>query len=457
MNAYDAVRMADVLAPSGYRRVDEADGADLVILNTCHIREKASEKLYSELGRLRASREQAGRADMMIGVAGCVAQAESAEIQLRAPEVDLVFGPQTYHRLPEMLARVVRQRAAGKANGPGRGVVDTEFPPDSKFDSLPQGEGQGASAFLTVQEGCDRFCAFCVVPYTRGVEYSRPVEAVLDEARSLVATGAREITLLGQNVNGYHGELADGRECSLAELIRRLADVPDLLRLRYTTSHPRDMTPDLVAAHRDVDKLMPWLHLPVQSGSDRVLALMNRHYRVEEYLGIVADLRAARPDISLSSDFIVGHPGEDEADFEATLDLVREVVYAQAYSFKYSPRPGTPSAAMADAVGERLKGERLQRLQTLLSEQQLDFNQRFIGCRMPVLFDRLGRTASQLAGRSPWMQAVHMDFQDEAATQAAMGQVLEVTVTAGHANSLTAEPLSGADRRRQHTPGMITA
>ena len=445
MNVYDATRMADVLAPLGYRQVDDVRDADLVILNTCHIREKAAEKVYSELGRLRAMRDRPGEggSDFMIAVAGCVAQAEGGEVLRRAPYVDLVFGPQTYHRLPEMLARIARDRPAGEGAGrrPGHGIVDTEFPPEPKFDSLPESGGQGPSAFLTIQEGCDRFCAFCVVPYTRGAEYSRPVDAVLDEARRLVAAGARDITLLGQNVNAYHGLLADGRECSLAELIRRLADISGLLRLRYTTSHPRDMTADLVAAHRDVDKLMPWLHLPVQSGSDVVLAAMNRRYRADEYLRIVDDLRAARPDIALSSDFIVGHPGESDADFEKTLDLVRTVEYAQAYSFKFSPRPGTPAAAMEEMVDEDVSNERLQRLQALLADQQLDFNRRFRGRRIPVLFDRRGRGKSQLAGRSPWMQAVHADLASAAAADEAMGQLIDVEIAAGHANSLAARPV----------------
>ena len=438
MNVYDATRMADVLAPLGYRRVDDARDADLVILNTCHIREKAAEKVYSELGRLRAMRDRPGgrRSGFMIGVAGCVAQAEGGEVLRRAPYVDLVLGPQTYHRLPEILARIAREQTAGE--GAGRGIVDTEFPPEPKFDFLPESGGQGPSAFLTVQEGCDRFCAFCVVPYTRGAEYSRPVDAVLDEARRLVAAGARDITLLGQNVNAYHGLLADGRECSLAELIRRMADISGLLRLRYTTSHPRDMTADLVAAHRDVDKLMPWLHLPVQSGSDAVLEAMNRRYRADEYLRIVDDLRAARPDIALSSDFITGHPGESDADFEKTLDLVRRVEYAQAYSFKFSPRPGTPAAAMGEIVDEDVGNERLQRLQALLADQQLGFNRQFRGRRIPVLFDRRGRRKSQLAGRSPWMQAVHADFASAAEADEAMGRVIDVEITAGHANSLAA-------------------
>ena len=457
MNVYDATRMADVLAPLGYRRVDDARDADLVILNTCHIREKAAEKVYSELGRLRAMRGRPGdgRTGPMIGVAGCVAQAEGGELLRRAPHVDLVLGPQTYHRLPEMLARIARDRPDGDGGArPGRGIVDTEFPPEPKFDFLPESTGQGPSAFLTVQEGCDRFCAFCVVPYTRGAEYSRPVEAVLDEARNLVAAGARDITLLGQNVNAYHGLLADGRECSLAELIRRMADIPELLRLRYTTSHPRDMTADLIAAHRDVEKLMPWLHLPVQSGSDAVLAAMNRRYRAADYLRIVDDLRAARPDIALSSDFIAGHPGETDADFEKTLDLVRKVEYAQAYSFRFSPRPGTPAAAMEEAVDEDVGSERLQRLQALLADQQLGFNRRFRGRRVPVLFDRRGRGKSQLAGRSPWMQAVHADFASAAEADRAMGRVIDVEIMAGHANSLAARP-AGADG--QAVSGMAAA
>ncbi len=453
MNVYDATRMADVLAPLGYRGVESADDADLVILNTCHIREKAAEKVYSELGRLRALRGRPDRPEAVIGVAGCVAQAEGAEILRRAPEVDLVFGPQTYHRLPEMLARVERRRKADGGRRTGRGIVDTEFPSEAKFDRLPAGERRGpAAAFLTVQEGCDRFCAFCVVPYTRGAEYSRPVDDVVAEARALVEGGARDVTLLGQNVNAYHGALADGRECGLAELIRRLADVPGLLRLRYTTSHPRDMTPDLVAAHRDVGKLMPWLHLPVQSGSDAVLSAMNRRYRVEDYLRVVDDLRAARPDIALSSDFIVGHPGEGEADFEATLELVRKVNYAQAYSFKYSPRPGTPSAAMEEAVPEEVGNERLQRLQALLAEQRLAFNRGFRGRRVAVLFERFGRAAGQAAGRSPWMQAVHADFANAAEAEAALGRVVEVEIVEGHANSLAARPAGAGP-----APGAVAA
>ena len=430
MNVYDAGRMEDVLAPLGYRPVDAAEEADLVVLNTCHIREKAAEKVYSELGRLRAMQMRGKR--FMIGVAGCVAQAEGAELMRRAPYVDLVVGPQTYHRLPEMLARIGRES--------GRGVIDTEFPPETKFDLLPRPSGQGASAFLTVQEGCDRFCAFCVVPYTRGAEHSRPAADVMAEATALTAAGAREITLLGQNVNAYHGALEGGGECRLAGLIERLAEIPGLERIRYTTSHPRDMTDDLILAHRDVAKLMPWLHLPVQSGSNAVLAAMNRQHRVEDYLDIVDRLREARPDIALSSDFIVGHPGEGEEDFEATLELVRAVGFAQAYSFKYSPRPGTPAAAREDAVEETVKAERLERLQALLNEQRIAFNRDFRGRTVPVLLDRRGRSDRQLAGRSAWMQAVHVNFPDVAQAADSAGRIVDARVVAAHPNSLAAVP-----------------
>ena len=436
MNVYDATRMADVLAPLGYRHVDEPGEADLVILNTCHIREKAAEKIYSELGRLRSlktTRSEAGT-PMMIGVAGCVAQAEGAEMLRRAPYVDMVFGPQTYHRLPEMVARAHRE------SGAGRGIVDTDFPVEPKFDSLPDAASQGPSAFLTVQEGCDRFCAFCVVPYTRGAEFSRPVADVVREARILIDGGAREITLLGQNVNAYHGRSPAGGEWRLAALIEELAELPGLWRLRYTTSHPRDMTPDLIDVHGTVDKLMPYLHLPVQSGADGVLAAMNRQHTADDYFAIIDSLRAARPDIALSSDFIVGHPGETDEDFEATLALVERVQYAQAYSFKYSPRPGTPASAMDDAVPEDLKSARLARLQDLLNAQQRAFNEDFAGRTVPVLLDRRGRGDRQLAGRSPWMQAVHVDFPDAAVAGAAFGSVVDVRVTGAHPNSLAAVP-----------------
>ena len=333
MNVYDSGRMADVLAPIGYTQVAEPDGADMVILNTCHIRDKAAEKVFSELGRLRRLKEASGNR-MILAVAGCVAQAEGAEILARAPYVDIVLGPQTYHRLPEMVARAARA---------GNKIIETDFPPEDKFDHLPDSTTpQGVTAFLTIQEGCDKFCSFCVVPYTRGAEQSRPAAAILREARHLVAQGAREITLLGQNVNAWHGEAPDGSTWGLGRLLRELAALSGLLRLRYATSHPRDMDDDLIAAHRDVAMLMPFLHLPVQSGSDRILAAMNRKHTAGDYRRIVDKLRAARPDLALSSDFIVGHPNETDADFEATMALVRDIGFAQAYSFKYSPRPRHP-------------------------------------------------------------------------------------------------------------------
>ncbi len=446
MNAYDATRMADVLAPLGYNHIAQPEEADLVILNTCHIREKASEKIYSELGRLRAikdARNDAGQT-MMIGVAGCVAQAEGAEMLRRAPYVDMVFGPQTYHRLPEMIARANRENEI--KNNCGRGVIDTEFPVNPKFDSLPMASSQGPSAFLTVQEGCDRFCAFCVVPYTRGAEFSRPVVDVMAEARDLVDAGAREITLLGQNVNAYHGLSPGKGEWRLAALIEELASIRGLERLRYTTSHPRDMTSDLIQAHRDIDILMPYLHLPVQSGSDRVLSAMNRRHTAADYLAIIDALRDARPDIALSSDFIVGHPGEGDEDFEDTLSLVDRVGFAQAYSFKYSARPGTPASAMENALPENLKAARLSRLQDLLNQQQARFNKDCVDQVLPVLLDRHGRADSQLSGRSPWMQAVHVNFDGTAVTERAFGNIINARVVSAGPNSLAALPESGSEK-----------
>jgi tRNA-2-methylthio-N6-dimethylallyladenosine synthase len=426
MNVYDSARMAELLAPLGFGCASAPEHADLVILNTCHIREKASEKVFSELGRLRAIKaRKARRGDgpMLIAVAGCVAQAEGAEISRRAPFVDLVFGPQTYHRLPDMVAQALREDGA---------VVDTSFPEEPKFDHLPQARpGQGATAFLTVQEGCDKFCTFCVVPYTRGAEYSRPVAQVIDEARGLVAQGAREITLLGQNVNAYHGVGADGREWGLGELIRALADLPGLDRIRYTTSHPRDVDDGLVAAHREVPELMPFLHLPVQSGSDNVLAAMNRRHTADEYRRIVDRLRAARPDLALSTDLIVGFPGESDDDFRATIDLVGELGFAQAFSFKYSPRPGTP-AASEDQLPEEVKTERLAVLQALLARQQRDFNAACIGQVMPVLLEKPGRHPGQLVGRSPYLQSVHL-----AAAADRVGDILPVRIAAASQNSLS--------------------
>ncbi len=422
MNVYDSERMAEVLAPLGFSATDTPDDADMVILNTCHIREKASEKLFSELGRLRVvkdARAERGQ-PTVLAVAGCVAQAEGAEIAGRAPYVDIVLGPQTIHRLPEMVAR------AGRAGGL---VLDTDFPEESKFDHLPETRApQGVTAFLTVQEGCDKFCAFCVVPYTRGAEVSRPAGAVLAEARGLVAQGTREITLLGQNVNAYHGDGAG----SLAALLRQLAEIPGLARLRYMTSHPRDMDDDLIAAHRDLPALMPMLHLPVQSGADGVLAAMNRGHTAEEYLRLIDRLREARPDLALSSDFIVGHPGETEADHQATLALIRRVGFAQAYSFKYSPRPGTPAAKAPFQVAEAIKDERLRELQALMLDQQIAFNTSRIGMEFDVLIAGPGRHAGQIAGRSPWLQAVHGP-----GPVSLTGQTVRMVATGASANSLT--------------------
>jgi len=420
MNVYDSARMADVLAPLGYCPVDSPDGADLVILNTCHIREKAAEKVFSELGRLKPLKDRDGT---LLAVAGCVAQAEGEAILARAPYVDVVLGPQAYHRLPELVARAAR--GAGTA-------LDTDFPVDVKFDHLPvPATAQGVSAFLTVQEGCDKFCTFCVVPYTRGAEYSRTPASVEAEARALVANGAAELTLLGQNVNAYHGSDETGTEIGLGALMRRLSRIDGLKRLRYTTSHPRDMDADLIAAHADTPSVMPYVHLPVQSGSDRILDAMNRGHTADQYRDLVRRLRAARADIALSSDFIVGFPGETEADFEATLALVAEIGFAAAYSFKYSPRPGTPAALIAAQVPEPVQDERLQRLQALLRDQQDAFNRALVGQTVPVLYARDGRHAGQLIGKTPWLQPVHAN-----ASPAAAGQVLETRIQALAPNSL---------------------
>ena len=431
MNVYDSARMADVLAPIGFERTDTAQDADLVVLNTCHIRERAAEKVYSEIGRLRLMREarrEAGEGDMLIAVAGCVAQAEGDEVRRRAPSVDIVVGPQAYHRLGGMVRRILADR--------GERIVDTDFPTETKFDSLPeQSAPQGAAAFLTIQEGCDKFCTFCVVPYTRGAEYSRPVGDIRNEAIKLVGQGTQEITLLGQNVNAYHGVGEDGETWTLAQLIRELAKIDGLERIRFTTSHPRDMDDDLIAAHGDTPKLMPYLHLPVQSGSDRILKRMNRGHGREAYFRIVERLRAVRPDLALSSDFIVGFPGETDQDFEDTLDLIRQVNFAQAYSFKYSERPGTPAAEHQDQVPEAMKSERLQRLQALLNEQQLAFNEAMADRVVPVLFDRRGKKPGQLVGRSPWLQATHIDL-DPVRADALFGAVSDVRVARGAPNGL---------------------
>ena len=424
MNVYDSARMGDVLAQEGYIATDGPADADLVILNTCHIREKAAEKVYSELGRLRALKES-GRS--MIAVAGCVAQAEGEEIMRRAPYVDFVVGPQNYHQLSKLVAN-----ATSSNNSLGfPHAINTDFPAESKFDFLPEARANGPAVFLTIQEGCDKFCSFCVVPYTRGVEFSRPASAVLEEARQLISDGAAEITLLGQNVNAYHGD--DG---GLAGLIQKLSEIDGLDRIRYTTSHPRDMDKDLIAAHANVSKLMPHLHLPVQSGSNAILARMNRQHVAEEYLNIIDKLKSARPDIALSSDFIVGYPGETDADFESTLELVDAVGYAQAYSFKYSKRPGTPASDREDQVPEQVKSDRLEALQNLLNRQQLEFNKEFVGKVVPVLFERRGKLPQQIAGRTPYMQAVHVDCENTDMVNHYLGKILPIRIFEAFDNSL---------------------
>jgi len=421
MNAYDSLRMADVLRPIGYREV-ATDDADMVIFNTCHIRERAADKLFSALGRLRAVKEARG-GRMMIAVAGCVAQAEGAEILRRAPYVDLVVGSQAYHKLPELITAVEAKRTS---------VIDTDFPAEQKFDFLPEAQSaQGAIANLAIQEGCDKFCTFCVVPYTRGAEQSRPAAAIIAEAKRLVAHGAREIALLGQNVNAWHGEGLDGRDWSLARLLDALAEIPEIGRLRYTTSHPRDMGADLIAAHRHNEKLMPFLHLPVQSGSDTILAAMNRRHTAGHFRRIIDDLRSARPDIAFSSDFIIGFPGETDADFAATMALVRETGFALAYSFTYSRRPGTPAADAAAQIAPEVAHARLMELQEVLREQQHAFNRAQVGRRFEVLFTGPGRHPGQTAGRSPYLQPVVV-----ADAGVAPGTIMPVTITAANPNSL---------------------
>ncbi|WP_417309129.1 tRNA (N6-isopentenyl adenosine(37)-C2)-methylthiotransferase MiaB [Devosia sp.] len=437
MNVYDSDRMADALAPHGYEPVQAMEDADLVVLNTCHIREKASEKVFSELGRLRELRDtrRAEGNDLMIGVAGCVAQAEGDEIVRRAPAVDLVFGPQSYHRLPELIARAHN----------GARVVDTDFPEEDKFAHLPAARREvtlkrGLTAFLTVQEGCDKFCSFCVVPYTRGAETSRPLEQVLSEARNLAAAGVRELTLLGQNVNAYHGLDATGRSVGLGELCYRLAEIEGIARIRYTTSHPLDMTDELIAAHRDLDALMPYLHLPVQSGSDRILKAMNRRHTAEQYLEVISRIRAARPDIALSGDFIVGFPGETEEDFEQTLEIARATGYASAFTFKYSIRPGTPGATMDNQVDETVKMERLARLNAQIVSQTRAFAETCVGRVLPVLIDKPGRMPGQIGGRSPYLQAVHMDGPERL-----IGQIIPVEIVSAGNNSLAGKIVTASE------------
>jgi tRNA-2-methylthio-N6-dimethylallyladenosine synthase len=434
MNVYDSARMSELLAPIGYGPAQSPEDADMVILNTCHIREKAVEKIYSELGRLKQLKDTRGTT---IAVAGCVAQAEGDELIRRSPQVDIVVGPQSYHRLPEMIARIVRS---------GGHALETDFPALEKFDTLPSSSAPGGpTAFLTVQEGCDKFCTFCVVPYTRGSEYSRPVAMIEAEARGLVARGACELTLLGQNVNAYRGAGPDGEAWSLARLLYRLARIDGLSRLRYTTSHPRDMSDDLIAAHGDLPQLMPNLHLPVQSGSDAILAAMNRGHTADDYRRIIADVRRARPDIALSSDFIVGSPGESDRDFEQTLELVREIGFAQSYSFKYSKRPGTPAAAARRQISESVKDERLRELQSLLQEQRRKFDTSCKGKEMDVLFEKPGRRVGQAIGRSPYLQPVHVD--DAAGL---IGSINRVRIGAVFPNSLKGSLVSAREKVLAH-------
>ncbi len=429
MNVYDGERMSELLSAEGMRPAAEGTGADLVVLNTCHIREKAAEKVYSDIGRIVKEWGDGDGTSPLIAVAGCVAQAQGEEIMARAPAVRIVVGPQAYHRLPEMVRRASQ----------GRRLADTEMPGESKFDVLPPRRRLGPSAFLTVQEGCDKFCTYCVVPYTRGSEVSRPFKNLIDEAQRLIEGGAIELTLLGQNVNAWAGEESKGRAIGLDGLIKELAKLPELQRIRYTTSHPNDMSDGLIAAHGEVEKLMPFLHLPVQSGSDRVLRAMNRSHDVATYLRVLDRVRAARPDIALSSDFIVGFPGETEAEFEATLSLAESVGYAQAFSFKYSSRPGTPAATMDAQIAQDVMDERLQRLQAALQRDSLAFNQASVGRRCQVLVERRGRHPDQWLGKSSWLQSVHFEGQAE------IGGLVQVELTQAGPNSLHArlvEPAS---------------
>ena len=443
MNVYDAQRMVDTLAPEGFVETASIDDADLVILNTCHIREKASEKVYSELGRLRVAKDEAARhgRTMNVAVAGCVAQAEGAEIIRRAPVVDVVVGPQSYHNLPQLLARAKRD---GRA-------LDTEFPIDDKFGFLPPPKpaairARGISAFVTVQEGCDKFCTFCVVPYTRGAEVSRPVARIVDDVQRLADNGVREITLIGQNVNAYHGEGPDGQSWPLGKLLHHLAEIPGIVRLRYSTSHPRDVDESLIEAHRDLPALMPFVHLPVQSGSDRILAAMNRKHTADDYRRVIDRFRAVRPDIAFSSDFIVGFPGETEQDFAATLALVTQIGYAGAYSFKYSARPGTPAADMQEMVAAATMDERLVRLQELIDSQQHAFNEAAIGSTVDVLFERAARNPGQIVGRTAYLQPAHV-----MASEDIIGQVLPVTLASLERYSLLGALASPADLPRTRT------
>lgn len=426
MNVYDSNRIANILDNLGYEAASAIKTADLIIFNTCHIREKAAEKVFSDLGRallVKRQRAKEGK-DTIIGVTGCVVQAEDQQIAKRAPYVDFATGPLTYHRLPEILAKVLRKR--------GHSIIDTEFPAESKFDFLPENRASGGCSFLAIQEGCNNFCTYCVVPYTRGVETSRPIAEILHEAQRLVDTGSFELNLLGQNVNSYHGEDNSGKERSLAYLLHKLAEIDGLKRIRYTTSYPADMTDELIACHRDLPQLMPYLHLPVQSGSDKILKAMNRRHTRDDYLQIIEKLTAANPAIRMSSDFIVGFPGESDEDFEQTLDIVRRVNYIQAFSFKYSKRPGTPAALMPDQVEEKVKQRRLDILQEQLSSLQFKFNKETVGKTLPVLFEYKGRQSGQLVGRTPYMQNVHVEISKEF-----LNQIVDIRITEATVNSLS--------------------
>ena len=426
MNVYDSGRIANILQSLGHEATPHIKEADIVIFNTCHIREKAAEKVFSDLGRYNIIREErlSEGKNTIVGVCGCVVQAEDEQIWKRAPFVDFATGPLTYHRLPEILARVMRKR--------GDFVIDTDFPAEDKFDFLPENHASGACSYLAIQEGCNNFCTYCVVPYTRGAEYSRPVEEVLKEAKRLVSEGCLELNLLGQNVNSYHGEDSSGKERNLAYLIHKLAELDGLKRIRYTTSYPADMTDELINCYKDVNKLMPYLHLPIQSGSDKILKAMNRRHTSGDYLRIIDKLKEANPAIGMSSDFIVGFPGEEEEDFQATLDVVDKVQYIQAFSFKYSPRPGTPAAIMTNQIPEKIKKARLEILQNKLFDYQNKFNQTSIGKIMPVLFETQGRHAGQLIGRTPYMQNLHAELSKDN-----LNKIVKVKVTAATTNSLT--------------------
>jgi tRNA-2-methylthio-N6-dimethylallyladenosine synthase len=438
MNVYDSDRMQDLMTAIGYETTETPEGADMVIINTCHIREKASEKLFSDLGRIRPHKAEmkAQGSQMIVAVAGCVAQAEGEEIFRRSNVVDIIVGPESYQTLPDLVGKVIRDK---------KKQINLEFTPNDKFDLLPNSQaGTGASAFVTVQEGCDKFCTFCVVPYTRGAEYSREVSKIVDDAKKLVDQGVKEIYFLGQNVNAYHGLDEKGQSASLAKLIEEVAKIPEVERIRYTTSHPRDMSDDLLAAHRDIEKLMPFLHLPIQSGSNNVLKGMNRKHTRQDYFKIIDKLREARPDMGLSSDFIVGFPGETDKDFEDTMDLVRKIGFTQCYSFKYSQRPGTPAADAKTQVEEKVKEERLLQLQKLLTQQQTEFNQKFEGQVMPVLFEKeapnsgkaKARAATQLWGKSPWLQSVIVDVANEEEVKKYLGKIADVKILKARPSSL---------------------